>query len=92
MGTSKVSAVTRVWRSLLRKIEQKGLSLVRGDEIEMWSFKNVTGELCFMLVMADSRRRAVAPEKEVVGNKMRLKTPVAEEWPSMKGNRSSGAS
>ncbi|CAI0439664.1 unnamed protein product [Linum tenue] len=97
MGTSKVYAVTGAWRSLLRKIEQKRLSLRKGDEIELWSFKNVRGEHCFVVVMADSRRRAAAAEKEAVGKNEKVEISgsrssggMAEYESPMKGNSSSG--
>ncbi|CAN0928082.1 Putative B3 domain-containing protein At3g49610 [Linum grandiflorum] len=43
----------------------KRLNLIEGDEVELWSFRSITGSLCFVLLTVEARTAAAVADKEL---------------------------
>ncbi|CAN0928070.1 Putative B3 domain-containing protein At3g24850 [Linum grandiflorum] len=43
----------------------KRLNLIEGDEVELWSFRSITGSLCFVLLTVEARIAATVADKDI---------------------------
>ncbi|CAN1785143.1 Putative B3 domain-containing protein At2g27410 [Linum perenne] len=58
MKETTVYNITKAWKPILDKKKENRLKLDAGDEIELWSFRVASGELCFVMVSEETRRTA----------------------------------
>ncbi|CAN1256513.1 Putative B3 domain-containing protein At2g27410 [Linum perenne] len=49
-----VYSLIKAWKSILNKKRDNRLKLEAGDEIELWSFRVASGELCFVMVSEET--------------------------------------
>ncbi|CAN1173543.1 Putative B3 domain-containing protein At2g27410 [Linum perenne] len=54
MNNSPVYNLTKAWKPILDKKKENRLKLDAGDEIELWSFRVASGELCFVMVSEET--------------------------------------
>ncbi|CAN1330993.1 Putative B3 domain-containing protein At5g35780 [Linum perenne] len=57
MEKGSVYNINGGWKTVLDRNRKNLLNLAAGDEIELWSFRSVSGALCFVLVSNDTKRR-----------------------------------
>ncbi|CAN1745898.1 Putative B3 domain-containing protein At2g27410 [Linum perenne] len=61
MNNSPVYNLTKAWKPILDKKKENRLKLDAGDEIELWSFRVASGELCFVMVSEETTSIIAAP-------------------------------
>ncbi|CAN0908008.1 Putative B3 domain-containing protein At2g27410 [Linum grandiflorum] len=61
MKSSKVYNVIKAWKSVLERRQQNRLTLEAGDLIELWSFRNASGDLCFVMINLDNETKNRIP-------------------------------